>query len=338
MSLEVELFRSDDYVRYGKVELLPLLCGFFEPLIGQPLAGARFELDFLPVYDPGELPGPPSVINLRASHGYVQVRVLRNGELLYQHPHPVREIVGPQLQGLLTKREPAETHWGFGIRGQGPDQIALVRPIPRVRHVVGVDARAGRKRPPLFHLEDVDGPQPPETSLDELGVAAPASGPAAATEARVSVVVRHRVREEFIRTTAFSAEIEEGGFLLGNVFRDRDRPGRLVTEVTDVIPAERTGASLLTFTFTGESFLRVGEHLANRGREERLLGWYHTHLFPAMGSLGLSSVDIDLHRSTFRQPWQVAALVNIVPDHRVLRFYAIGSDSVIQAPYWVVRR
>jgi hypothetical protein len=335
MSLEVELYRTDDYIRYGTVQLLPLLCGFFEQMIGQPLAGARFELAFLPVDDPGVLPGTPSMVNLRASHGFIRVRVLRDRQLLYQHPHPVREVVGPQLQHLLSAREPAETHWGYGIRGQELDRIGLVRPAPQVRHARQVDPRAGR--PPLFHLEDLDGPQPPEAGLGQLGVAAPADRPATGGGA-VDVVLPDSLHEQLVRAAPFSAEVEEGGFLAGHLYRDPERPGRHIAEVTAAIPAERTGASMLNFTYTGESFLRVSESITSRGNGERLLGWYHTHLFPATESLGLSSVDIELHRSTFRQPWQVAALVNVDADRRVLRFYTVGKDTVAQAPYWQVAR
>src|SRR5215468_11771091 len=128
MSLKVELFRSDDYVPYGELALLPLLRTFFEPLIGEPLADARFVLTFLPVDDARVLPGLPSLVNLRSSHGYLQVKVSRDGKLLYRHPHPLREIIGPQLQKILMEREPAETHWGFGISGQSMDKIALIRP------------------------------------------------------------------------------------------------------------------------------------------------------------------------------------------------------------------
>lgn len=336
MSLKVELFRSDDYVRYGELALLPLLHTFFEPLIGEPLAGARFLLTFLPLDDPRVLPGPPSLVNLRSSHGYVQVHVSHGDRLLYRHPHPLREIIGPQLQKILTEREPTETHWGFGISGQNMDRIALVRPAPQIMH--GVDLRSRTRGAPLFHLEEVAEPEPPVSTLSELGADMADGNGDASPHSPVSVVMSQPVRHAFLVTTPFSTKVEEGGFLAGYVFRDRDQLDCFIVEITHVIPAERTGASMINFTFTGESFLRIGEKISALNTGERLLGWYHTHLFSATDALGLSSVDVDLHRSTFRRPWQVAALINITGASRVLRFYRIDSDTMIRAPYWEVRR
>jgi proteasome lid subunit RPN8/RPN11 len=329
-ALEVELFRSDDYVRDGNMPLLPLLREVFEGLIGRSLAGCRFELLFLPVADRRTLSGSPSVVNLRSSHGYVQVRILQGGEVLYQHPHPVREIIGRPLQLRLLDRTPGETHWGFGVRGPGLDRIALVRPAPEVANQV--DITVGLRRPRVFHLEEVEEPEPPLASLAELGADA-----GDAVDSPVGVVAEAGVALALTKNLGFSSEVEEGGFLAGHVYRDRDNPGRDLVKVSGALPAMRTGASLLHFTFTGESFLRVSETLAARGRGERLVGWYHTHLFRATDSLGLSTVDVDLHTSTFHQPWQIAALVNIAAhgDDRVLRFYRASGKEMVKTPYWV---
>ena len=150
------------------------------------------------------------------------------------------------------------------------------------------------------------------------------------------IVLSDDLVTSLIKTYAFSDEIEEGGFLAGTVYRDADRPGGYLVHVTAVLPAERTGASMINFTFTGESFLRVSQQLEKRGKDEKLLGWYHTHLFAATSRLGLSSVDVELHRSTFRRPWQVAGLVNIADGHRVLRFYHGEGKQMTLVPYWAV--
>ncbi len=361
MSAEVELYRTDDYVRVGRVPLVPLLQAMFERVLGEALVGSRFELSFLPVADRSELAGNPSVVNLRSSHGYVQVRIVRDGRLLYQHPHAVREIIARPLQRLLAEQIPAETHWGFGIRGPGFDRVALVRPAPEVEGRVEVTVGSGRPR--LFHLEEIHEPDPPTATLAELGAdmaAIPGAEAADAADAAaspgVAVVVDRDVADALKHRMTFSAEVEEGGFLAGHVYRDADRPGSHLVKITAAIPGERTGASLLHFTFTGESFLRINEQLARSGRDERLVGWYHTHLFPATSEIGLSSIDVELHTTTFRRPWQVAGLVNIDRhdrDDRVLRFYHATSiaagvadtratdtragtaEDMVLASYWV---
>ena len=89
-------------------------------------------------------------------------------------------------------------------------------------------------------------------------------------------------------------------------------------------PAHRSGAGMVHFTFTGESFLAVAQLLEERGQQEELVGWYHTHLFGIDFDMGLSGIDVDLHLATFQRPWQVAALINIRRGRRILRFYGRG--------------
>jgi proteasome lid subunit RPN8/RPN11 len=360
MSLVIEVFRSDDYVPAGEIPLLPLLRVAFEEIIGPDAKGVRFDLYFYELLDLTRDRGKPSLVNLRASHGFVRVRIWRDGELLYQHPHPIRELIGEPLRELLRIREPDVEHWGYGVNGPGLESIAMSRPAPRVTHELRV-ASGGRRRS-TFTVEEMPDPEPPQTTLARLGADAepartgPHPLPALVTELRteadappppvpgqpddqappVVIAVPDPIVNAFVQTFPFSEEIEEGGFLAGKVYRDSDRPGGYLVHVTAAIPAERTGASMINFTFTGESFLRVSEQLASRGEGEVLLGWYHTHLFPATSGLGLSSVDVELHRSTFRRPWQVAALVNISTGGRVLRFYHGEGDEMAKVPYWTV--
>lgn len=326
MTIEVDLYRSDDYVRSDRIALAPLLRTIFEPLLGVSLAGARIHLAFLPVPEVIRLEGEPVVVNLRGSHGYVHVRITRDGAVLYQHPHSVREIVARPLQRLLATREPQERHWGFGIVGSGVDLGALVRPAPAVEMSVDVQ----RSRPRMFHVEEIAEPEPPAATLADLGLPGPFDADGAVTP-----VLTPDTHEALAAGMDFSDEVEEGGFLAGHVYTDAERPGRYLVLVTAVIRAERTGASLLHFTFTGESFTRVGDAIARRGRDEELLGWYHSHLFPATDEIGLSSIDVDLHLDTFRRPWQVAGLVNITGSARLLRFYAGDDDGLAQVAYGV---
>ena len=329
---EVELFRSDDYVPDARVALMPLLREYFEPLVGQPLDNSVFTLFFLPIADRRELAGTPTMVNLRASHGWVQVQIRREGRLLYRHPHAVREVVAGPLQRLVAREHPGEKHWGYCVRAAGMDGISLVRPAPRAANQM--DITTGARRPRRFHVEEIPEPDPPAATLADLGVD---GGPAAGSEP-VGVVVSQATHDALIRTVPFSTEVEEGGFLVGRIFRSAEHPGGYLVEVTDAVPAERTGASLIHFTFTGESFLRIGDWLDGLPGGGQLVGWYHTHLFPATERLGLSSVDIELHASTFRQPAQIAGLLNLDGDRRVLRFYRSGGGGMESAPYWVADR
>lgn len=330
MTLEVDLYRSADYVRSHRIPLIPLLRSIFEPLLGESLTGARYRLTFIPVAAGIVLDGKPVMVNLRSGHDWVQVSIIKDGVVLYQHPHSVMEIIARPLQLALARREPDEQHWGFGIVGLGAHEAALVRPRPEV--AMSMNLRPGAPRTPLFHVEEVPAPEPRSASLAELGVTDAGDPP---VDADVSVVLSPDAHESLARTMDLSTEVEEGGFLVGRVFGSGERPGAYLVTVTAVIQAERTGASLLHFTFTGDSFTRISEQIARRGKDEELVGWYHTHLFPASDGLGLSPIDMDLHADTFRQPWQVAGLINIADGERIVRFYASGIDGMAQMPYWV---
>jgi hypothetical protein len=379
MNMVIEVFRSDDYIPDSEIPLVPFLRGLFRDITG-PIPGLfRYQLSFYELMDLTPDYGKPTLVNLRASHGFVRVRISRDGVLLYQHPHPVRELIGEPLRELLRRRDPEVTHWGYGLRGPGLEGIALTRPAPQLRHEIRAP---GPRRRSTFTVEEMPDPQPPPSSLAALGadvdapartgpirVVVPPSGepwpaseepefvaedieeeavedpgadeaeePAAAPhEPLVAIAIPDALVSSLVETFPFSEEIEEGGFLVGRVYRDSDRPGGYLVHVTAVIAAQRTGASMIGFTFTGESFLRVSEQLTARGDGEALLGWYHTHLFPATPESGLSSVDEELHRSTFRRPWQVAALVNISSQGRVLRFYhGTEDDEMARVPYWAV--
>jgi hypothetical protein len=157
----VELFRGSNYIRCGELPLIPLLRSVFEPLLDTPLDGANFRLILMPVDDSRVLQGSLSVVNLRPSHGYVKVYINRDGELIYQHPHPVRELFGPQLQKILAEREPTETHWGFAISGRDLDEVPLVMPTSQIAHGAGVRSRA--RSGALFHIEEIMEREPPES-------------------------------------------------------------------------------------------------------------------------------------------------------------------------------
>jgi hypothetical protein len=331
-AVEVEVFRSDDYLPAGRIPLVPLLRAVLEPVIGESLAGTRFTLAFLPVADQTPIAGAPSMINLRSGYGYVHVRVSRDGHVLYQHPHSLRELVGVPLCRELTALHPDETHWGFGVRAPGLENVALVRPAPHSDGQIEVVMRTDGVR--RFQVEEIAEPEPPVATLADLGVPDGAVRP----DDEVVVVVDRATHRALTRDLPFSAEVEEGGFLTGRVHRAASHPGCYLVEVTGAPPAERTGASLLGFTFTGESFLRMGHRLASGGHAERLVGWYHTHLFPATDTLGLSSIDVELHTTTFRTPWQVAGLVNIEGSRRVLRWYRADGEKMVAAPYWLAER
>jgi proteasome lid subunit RPN8/RPN11 len=333
MTIEIELFRSEDYLSVERQPLIPLLREAFEPTLGPRVQQASFRLYLVAIEDSEPVAGYPVLVNLRGSHGYAYVSIIEQGRLLYRHPHTVREIIAVPLQRRLAAAYPSVPHWGFGLVGPGLESLAMVRPTPDVAGRIEIPAGGRRRR--VSHIEEIPDPDPPASTLAELGAAERGGGPAGDAVAQPVAVMLRPEAHRGLAYRPYSAEVEEGGFLIGHRHADREHPGRELLEVTEVAAAESTGASLLRFTFTGESFLRLGNLIARRGRDEQILGWYHTHLFAATDTFGLSTVDVQLHLSTFRRPWQVAALVNLDDTERVLRFYRSDGSQLTEMPFWL---
>lgn len=327
MSIRVEIFAGTNFDPVATVTLDSLVRPTIQRLLRTSLDGASIRISLLSVPDDSEPLKSPSLFNLVPDFGYAYVTVSRNGRVLYQHPHTIGDIVGVELQAFLKKLKPEEQTWGFRIAIPYLEK-RTVRPTPAVEGVANVQVYAPGEHP-LFAIRRVAEEPPPEISLDEFGVP-PESFSAPAP---VKVILPSAVKEELI-TRSFSNDVEEGGFLLGRVFREAGGENYLV-EISGAENAEYTGASLLHFTFTGDSFSAVKQTLRHR-HGEKLLGWYHTHLFAATDEVGLSSIDFRLHFETFSLPWQLAGLINIDGSVRVLRFYVRQGADMILCPVWVV--
>ncbi|MFI5893094.1 JAB N-terminal domain-containing protein [Actinoplanes sp. NPDC051513] len=329
----IDLYRTDDYVLQGRADLFPLLRSVLGEALGRSLDDALFALSFHQVADQRETSGDPVMVNLRPSHSYLTIRILVGDRLIYRHPHSVREVFARPLQRLLAADFPDEKHWGYAPAGPGLEKISLERPAPRMEGTIDVRLRRGRAS--RLNLEEVAEPEPPLARLADLGVPDPGED-GLRPEDDVAVVFAPEAGKALRRELPLSEEIEEGGFLVGYVHRDADHPERCLVEVVHALPAERTGASMLQFTFTGESFLRANDAVHRLGGDLQLVGWYHTHLFPATERLGLSSSDVELHSRTFRRRWQIAGLLNLDDGERVLRAYGWNGRRMRRLPQWVV--
>ncbi len=336
MNYGVELLNGEGDVVAGPVDLLALAAPFLSTVPGQAEAGAQcLVLLLLVPGDFNDLPGDPPLAYRSPDVGYAQVRVATSKRIIYRHPHTIGELLEQGLrEWIKTLDDPGPV---AGYRVTGPGLAALTgRATPSVEGVIEVEPFAAGERP-AFRIRPLPPPTPPPANLAGLG-AQPLTGEWREPDRTdfVKVLVEKRVHEELCRTRRFSDEVEEGGFLVGNVFEDENRPGTYITQVTAALSARNTGASLLHFTFTGDSFGHVKQVLDRERPGEKILGWYHTHLFPATAEVGLSTIDFRLHFTTFRIPWQLAGLVNIDGGERVLRFYVRRSDTMALCPHQAV--
>lgn len=97
-----------------------------------------------------------------------------------------------------------------------------------------------------------------------------------------------------------SPDAEVCGVLVGNVYGD-DR-GSWCRVSANIRGNGATGRNAQV-TFTGETWAHINHAMDTKYREERIVGWYHTH--PGFG-IFLSEMDVFIHENFFGEPWQIA--------------------------------
>ncbi len=105
---------------------------------------------------------------------------------------------------------------------------------------------------------------------------------------------------------ARSADVEVGGLLVGEVFRDTatDRP---VTIVRGAIPAIGGASSAVSFTFTPDAWDHLTAARDHSWPELITVGWFHTH--PNLGVF-YSGTDRNTQHAFFNRPWNVGIVVD----------------------------
>lgn len=339
MDIDLELFRGEDQQYFGAVELDAVLRKATVRHFGDLARQGKIHLSLEGPSDPEPYPGPPEIRNLAARFGYCKLRVIRDRETVGEERLRIVELFGPVLAEELQEMEPDETHWGFLLRRRRLLALVLAdtlidnltgpltgdeRPVPEIKGSVDVDLGEQRHRP--FTLTPMAGTDEKLVRPEDLGLELGSLG-------KINILMSANIHDQFLRQMPLASRIEEGGFLLGRVTKAGDQ--NHLVEITHVTPAHRSGAGLVHFTFTGESFLAAAQLLEERGQEEELVGWYHTHLFGIDYDMGLSGIDIDLHLATFQRPWQVAALINIRHGQRALRFYGRSDGGLQEYNQWI---
>jgi len=97
-----------------------------------------------------------------------------------------------------------------------------------------------------------------------------------------------------------SPEAEVCGVLVGNVYCDNRGPWcRVAANIRGNGAAGRNAQ----VTFTGETWAHINGLMDTKFREDRIVGWYHTH--PGFG-IFLSEMDLFIQENFFGEPWQIA--------------------------------
>jgi len=149
-----------------------------------------------------------------------------------------------------------------------------------------------------------------------------------ANGSHMPVFVPRSVLEETAELSRQAGSMETGGALLGLLHRDESGP-ELFLEVTAQVPATHTRSEATRLTYTPDTWAGFDDAIALRGREELMVGWWHSHSFlkqqecsqcpkRAGGACNvvpsfMSAEDCHLHRVCFPRAFSVALVVGDSP-------------------------
>lgn len=119
---------------------------------------------------------------------------------------------------------------------------------------------------------------------------------------------------------------EQGGLLLGNVFRD---PERMITfAIVEKALAGLSATGSMAYLSIGhatwnEMLDEADLYLDDQEYQLRIIGWYHTH--PMTLQVFMSGTDMNTQRTFFPNYWQFAVVLN---PHRQLWRSFLGGDAL----------
>lgn len=167
------------------------------------------------------------------------------------------------------------------------------------------------------------------------------------TEQNGRVVIHRDVYKSLVSDIELSDKEENGGYLLGHVYRQAGSPDseedpdfRWTLEITEVFKSKDTFGNSVLLMFTHDSWSEVKLKIDQEHPDKKLVSWFHTHLFKGSDSFGLSGLDQELHANFFSKPWQVALLLNIdKTGERELRCFQQNSTrtKLVESTYEVIK-
>ena len=132
------------------------------------------------------------------------------------------------------------------------------------------------------------------------------------------VILHRQVYNSLVKRLKLSRASENGGYLVGHAYRLEESPEqetaagfKWAIEITDVIKSDFAKGNAVILMFTHDSWSEIKKMVDTEFYGKKLVSWFHTHLFAASETFGLSGLDQKLHRHFFTKPWQVALLLNI---------------------------
>lgn len=152
-------------------------------------------------------------------------------------------------------------------------------------------------------------------------------------ESPLPVFMHQRVNRYTTRHAMSNLDREVGGLLLGEVYRDPN-DGIIYPVITHAVAARFAAEARGHLTFTHDTWLDLNRQREEHYPDKRVVGWYHTH--PGL-EIFLSQMDLFIHRNFFREPWQVAFVLD--PQQDAAGFFVWSGDDLLdpQRPYQLFR-
>ncbi len=119
------------------------------------------------------------------------------------------------------------------------------------------------------------------------------------------IFMHQRVNLAITQHARQNSQREVGGILLGDVRRDEQ--GWLYLVVTHALPAEFANEARGHLTFTQNTWVKIHRTRESLHPDKTIVGWYHTH--PGW-TIFLSKWDLFIHQNFFKQPWQIALVID----------------------------
>lgn len=143
------------------------------------------------------------------------------------------------------------------------------------------------------------------------------------------VFIHQRVNQYVARHARDNDDREVGGLLLGRPFIDPEEH-RIYPIIIHAIAARFATESRGHLTFTHRTWLDLIQQREEHFPREEVMGWYHTH--PGL-SIFLSEWDLLIHRHFFREPWQIALVVDPHQDQAGIFVWSGGDILDPLNPY-----
>jgi hypothetical protein len=321
-----------------------------EPLKRAPYPVGPTSLFSAP-YDPATQTAPTLQMHPLARVRYFVVRLYDVQELKYEGAYSVDDIFLHGAHYLLHHR----VEKGELPPDRGPYHYAIVpsrEPVHKIpadllpdemyaiEGIFALPVRADDE--PRIAFRKIIEPPFPEQGLAQpdqavlYGQGEPQKG---------QVIIPQPIYDLWREHLELSQENEEGGYIVGRVYRqpgsppqESDEEFRWIVEISDIFAAEGAIGTPVSLLFTHDTWSRGRIRRARDFPGRELVGWWHTHPFPASDAFGLSGWDQEKHARFFTRPYQVAILLNIEAEEpRTVRCYQRDSNGLlVETPYLVM--